>query len=212
MLPDLNQLKLSLMLPQLFNSSVETLLNYLLQRSPHYQTHLRKLKGKILSVCLQKWEQPLYFVFSSQRIDILGKYEGDADCEIKIAANLLFNAPKKAEISRYINDQSIQLQGDLQVLQDFVTLMEFIEKDPAELLSPYLGDVVAHSAVSFLQNLQRNLKQRFTQSQRYWGERLTEEWQVISPSAAIEDFCQQVKILEKDTALLEQRFNQIIHK
>lgn len=112
---------------------------------------------------------------------------------------------EKAQLSQYINDQSILMQGDLQVLQDVVALMEFVEKDPAELLSRYIGDVPAHSAVSFLQNFIRTLKQKLGQSQQYWGERLTEEWQVVSPSLAVVDFCEQVKTLEKDTALFEQK-------
>ena len=95
------------------------------------------------------------------------------------------------------------------MLQDFATLVEFLEKDPAELLSPYVGDIAAQSAVNFLRKITAIGRQKLSQSQRYWGERLTEEWQLISPALALADFADEVKMLEKQTALLEQKINQL---
>lgn len=198
-----------LMLPQLINGTLERVLNYLIQRTDDCEPYLRKLNHKILQVKLQKFDLPFYFIFSPQRIDLLNQYEGESDCAIDIAPNLLLHLPKKAQLSQFINDRSILLQGDLQVLQDFVALIEFLEKDPAELLSRYIGDVPAQSAVDFLNKLRHIMQHKLSQSQQFWGERLTEEWQVISPSLAIADFCDQVKILEKDTALLEQKINKL---
>ena len=94
-------------------------------------------------------------------------------------------------------------------MQDFVALIEFLEKDPAELLSYYIGDVAAYSAVDFGRKLMDSFKFKATQSQRYWGERLTEEYELIAPSLAIADFCDQVKTLEKQTALLERKIKNL---
>ncbi|ACA31425.1 ubiquinone biosynthesis accessory factor UbiJ [Histophilus somni] len=210
MLPDFNSLKTQFMLPQFINAGCELLLNYLLRRTSHRERYLRQLQGKILKLTLQKTHFSLYFVFSAQQVDLLNHYEGEADCTVDIAVNLLLQMPKKSEISRFINDNSLQFSGDLQILQDFVELMEMLEKDPAELISPYVGDVIAHSAVSFLKNLTESIKYRLTQSQQFWAERLTEEWTVLSSKLAVMDFCDQVESLAKQTALLEQKINQIL--
>ncbi|UXN37055.1 SCP2 domain-containing protein [Avibacterium paragallinarum] len=198
-----------LMLPQWLNGALESLLNYLLKRTAHSEIYLRKLNGKVLKIDVKQIDFPIYFVFSPQRINLLNRYEGEVDCAVSLNAQLLFKMPSKQQLSRYLNDQSIQLQGDLQVLQDFTTLLEFLEKDPAELLSPFVGDVIAQSAVDFLRGFCQIAKRKLSESQQYWGERLTEEWAVISPSLAIADFCEQVKTLEKQTALLEQKLNQL---
>lgn len=195
-----------LMLPQFFNASLETLFNYLLKRTKYSNTYLRKLNGKVLKTTIQPFDLPIYFVFSSQRVDLLNQYDGEADCIIDIKAKLLLEIPTKQQLSTYINDRSVQLQGDLQVLQDFTAFLEFLEKDPAELLSPFFGDVISQSAVNFLRYFSQMIKVKLQHSQQYWGERLTEEWGIISPSLAVADFCEQVKILEKHTALLEQKF------
>ncbi|MFC0794951.1 ubiquinone biosynthesis accessory factor UbiJ [Pasteurella multocida] len=201
-----------LMLPQYLCAGVETLLNKLIQQTAYCAPYLRKLNNKVLVVKLQKIDLPIYFFFSLQRIELLSRYEGETDCAVDIAPSLLFHLPKKSQLSQFINDKSIYLQGDLQVLQDFVALIEFLEKDPAELLSPYLGDVPAQTAVDFLTKLTRSIKYKLNQSQQFWGERLTEEWQVISPSLAIADFCDQVKHLEHQTAHLEQKIEMLFKK
>ncbi|XWY21495.1 ubiquinone biosynthesis accessory factor UbiJ [Bisgaard Taxon 45] len=201
-----------LMLPQCLCASVETLLNQLIQQTAYCEPHLRKLNNKVLAVKLQKLELPIYFFFSLQRIDVLSQYEGEPDCAVDIAPSVLFHLPKKSQLSQFINDKSLYLQGDLQVLQDFVALIEFLEKDPAELLSPYLGDVAAQSAVDFVTKFTQMAKYKLSQSQQFWGERLTEEWQVLSPSLAIADFCDQVNELATQTTYLEQKIDTLFNK
>lgn len=209
MFADFNAFKQQLMLPQLFNGGVEMALNELIRRTKKCEPYLRKLNNKVLAVHFQLIDLQIYFIFSTQRIDLLRQYEGTADCAVDVASHLLFKFPKKSELSQYINDKSIVLNGDLQVLQDFVALVEFLEKDPAELLSHYIGDVAAYSTVNFGRKVLQTLKFKTAQSQRYWGERLTEEYELIAPKLAIADFCDQVKTLEKQTALLEQKMNNL---
>lgn len=209
MLANLEQLKLSLMLPQFLRGALETLFNKLISHTAHSETYLRKLDNKTLKVNIQKLDFSLCFIFSAKRLEILGDYEGETDCSVTLAPNLLFKMPKKSELSQFINDQSIQLQGDLQVLQDFVALLEFVEKDPAEFLSPYVGDVVAQGTINFLNKLKQILQFQLSQSQQFWGERLTEEWQVLSPRLAMENFYVEVEKLKQDTEKLEQKIQQL---
>nr|WP_245872565.1 SCP2 sterol-binding domain-containing protein [Avibacterium endocarditidis] len=105
---------------------------------------------------------------------MLNRYEGEVDCAVSLNAQLLFKMPSKQQLSRYLNDQSIQLQGDLQVLQDFTALLEFLEKDPAELLSPFVGDVIAQSAVDswFLSNRKTQIERKPTILRRAFNGRM----------------------------------------
>lgn len=200
------------MFTQFAQAGMETAFNYLLRRSPEVMPLLAKLKGKVLRIKLQQYNLQCYLLFSSQKVDVLGQYEGDVDCDVALSSHLLFTVPQKSELSQYINDKSIILNGDLQLLQDFVSLLERVEKDPALLLAPYLGDVVAYSAVNLCQKLANKTKQRINLSQQYWGERLTEEWQLLSPRLAVADFNEEVKKLEKQTALLEQRITALLYE
>lgn len=205
MLPNPEQFKLSLMFPQVLRSALESFLNKLISHTAGCEIHLRKLDNKILSLNLQGLDFPLFFVFSAQRVEILGCYDDKTDSVVSLSPRLLLKVPKKSELSQFLNNRSIQLQGDLQVLQDFVALLEFLEKEPAELLSRYIGDVPAQACINFLAKLKQILQYKLRLSQQFWGERLTEEWQVISPKLAIADFCAQVEQLAQDVVQLEQK-------
>lgn len=200
------------MLTQLLQAGIENGLKHLLRHSPEAKPYLAKLQGKVLAIGLQSQGLQIYLCFSDQAIDVVGQYGEQADCDVAIARHLLFNPPSKAQLSQLINDKSIILHGDLQVLQDFVALLEQLEKDPALLLAPYLGDVLAYSSVSFARHLTTHIKQHIATSQQYWGERLTEEWQLLSPRLAVQDFNQEVKTLAKQTALLEQRIAKLLYE
>ncbi|EJS86768.1 hypothetical protein AAUPMC_17460, partial [Pasteurella multocida subsp. multocida str. Anand1_cattle] len=80
-----------LMLPQYLCAGVETLLNKLIQQTAYCAPYLRKLNNKVLAVKLQKIDLPIYFFFSSQRIELLSRYEGETDCAVDIAPSLLFH-------------------------------------------------------------------------------------------------------------------------
>ncbi|MGV6988452.1 ubiquinone biosynthesis accessory factor UbiJ [Testudinibacter sp. P80/BLE/0925] len=212
MLPNWEQLKTQLMLPQWASSALETALLHLLKRTENGQPHLRKLNGKILAIQLRQPEMNCYFVFSAQQIDVLHQYEGEADCTVQTSAKTLLKMPKKSELTRYINDKSIVLHGDLQVLQDFLGLLDVVEKDPAELLAPYVGDVLAYNmtqlakqGLAFFQRKQQN-------ANRHWGERLSEEWRLTAPMLAVADFQQQVSDLSRQSDRLEQKFQQLLDK
>lgn len=206
----LNQLKTQLMPAQLINAGLETLLNYLIKNTAHTENYFYKLNGKILALHLQRFDFPIYFVFSQDRIEVLHDYQGEVDARVSLARNMPFTIPQKSQLSQLINNQQLSLEGDLQVVQDFTALLEFLEKDPAEILSRYLGDVPAHMLVESVRELRQCLINKGTQSQKYWGERLTEEWCLLAPSLAVIDFCQQVEELATKTAELEQKLSQFL--
>lgn len=128
MLPNWEQLKTQLMLPQLASAAIETAIAQLLRRTENHQPQLRKLSGKVLAIHLNQPEINCYFIFSQRQIDVLHQFEGTVDCEVHTSAKTLLKMPKKSELTEYLNDQSIILHGDLQVLQDFLGLMDFLQK------------------------------------------------------------------------------------
>lgn len=212
MLLNWKQLKTDLMLPQLAASAIETALAQLLRRTEHYQPYLRNLNSKILKLHLNQPEMSCYFVFSLQHIDVLHHYEGEVDCSVHTFAQVVLKMPRKAELTQYLNDKSIVLYGDLQVLQDFLSLLDFLQKNPAELLSPYLGDVVAYNTTRFMQQGMAFLSSRWQRSREHSAERLTEEWQLAAAKPAVADFNRQVNELMAQSERLEQRFQHLLHK
>ncbi|TNG88486.1 hypothetical protein FHQ28_09350 [Pasteurellaceae bacterium USgator11] len=209
MLPNWSQIKTQLMLPQFAAAALETALSHLLKNTENYQPLLRKLNGKVLALQLQQPEISYYFIFSEQAIDVLQQYEGIADCSLQTSAKILLKLPKKSELSQYINDKSIVIHGDLQVLQDFLGLMAFLQTDPAELLAPYVGDVLAYNGIKLLRQGWDFLAGQRQTAERHWRERLGEEWQIVAPKLAFADFQAQVAQVQQQCDQLEHQFQQL---
>ncbi|QDJ12981.1 hypothetical protein CEP45_03565 [Mergibacter septicus] len=220
----------TLLLPSFLTGTAEKITNYLLARTPEREKWLRPLNGKVLALSIKPQPStqselakiaiqenttaktvPLaYLLFSSQRLDIFSHYQGEVDCHVQLERQLLQQIcvgkiPKKQDLSQLLNQQQIILEGDLQLLQQVIALFEAIEKDPAELLSPYFGDVATHLAQRFFQQGRTLIEKNLHQAQCHWGERLTEEWQLLAPRLALVDFADQVEELAEQVEQLEQK-------
>lgn len=206
----LNQLKQQLMLPQFAIAGLETAFNGLIQRSPQTLPILRKLAGKSLQICLKQPDFTLFAIFSEQRIDWLGHYEGDVDCQVNLDATALPKLADKSRLTELINNQTLVLHGDLQVLQNFTALLDGLEKNPAELLSPLLGDVVAQASTDFAKTIFSKVKQQLQQNTAHLVDNLMVERPVLVHRLQVADFCDQVQELEKQAVELERKFAKLI--
>ncbi|MBE2899094.1 SCP2 sterol-binding domain-containing protein [Pasteurellaceae bacterium 20609_3] len=187
-----------LMLPQMGSAVLETLLNQLIARSQNTAAHLQRLNERVLRLELNAPHIEHFLVFSATRVEVLNRYDGEVDCHVITNPSVLVPPPKKAQLSELINDKRIVLHGDLQVLQDFTALLNALERNPAELVAPYVGDVLAHKGTRLVSQAWAFFKQQSAVAQGQWGERLSEEWQVAMPATALSSFAAEVRALAQD--------------
>lgn len=203
----MNDLLQQLMLPQFTVAGIELFFNHLLERSPHLSPILRKLDGKILYIQLNQPAFTSFILFNSHRTDWLSVYDGEPDCSVNLDANILPKLADKAKLTELINDRKLILQGDIQVLQYFTQLLDQLEKDPAELLSPFVGDVIAQMATDFAYNLFQKTKNQFTRSSQNMVDNLMVERPVLVHRLEVAHFCDQVELLAQQAVRLEQKFS-----
>lgn len=183
----------------------ENLFNQLLQRSPHTAPILRKLDGKMLHIALTQPNIACFILFSSTRTDWLSHYEGEADCAIRLAALALPKLADKRKLSDLINQKSLILTGDLQVLQHFSMLLDELDKDPAEWLSHLIGDVPAHISTKTVGKIWGNIRRQFRQDRQHLVENLMVERPVLVHRLEAQDFYAQIDELARQAVRLEQK-------
>lgn len=198
-----------LLVKQLGVGAVETLFNGLINRSAHTQPILRKLAGKILEIQLKQPDLSVFIVFSEKRTDWLSNYEGQADCSVQLFAKTLPKLTAREQLSTLINSQELLLNGDLQVLQHFSTLLDELEKDPAEWLSPFIGDVAAQVSTDFAKKVFAKIRADISQQQRYMVENLMNERAVLVHQLEICHFCDEVDELAKRVESLSKRIDKL---
>ncbi|ATW42600.1 SCP2 sterol-binding domain-containing protein [Glaesserella parasuis] len=195
-----------LMLPQFALGALETAFNHLIERSPQTSSMLRKLAGKILKIQLNQPNIILFVIFSENCADWLANYEGEVDCAVSLDATALPKLADKSKLSELINNKTLILTGDIQVLQHFSQLLDELEKDPAELLSRFIGDVPAQASTDFAKGIFTKVKNQFVQDSQHLVDNLTNERPVLVHRLQVVDFCDQVKELEQQAVRLEQKF------
>ena len=66
----------------LVSAGIENVLNAFLYRAPALKAARQRLNGKVLRIVLKEFSTPLVLVFSERQLDVLGAWEGEADCSV----------------------------------------------------------------------------------------------------------------------------------
>ena len=111
-------------LKPLVTAGVENLLNTFLYRSPALKSARTRLQGKVLRVDLKGFSTSLVLVFSERQVDVLGAWEGEADCTVITYASVLPKLRDRQQLTTLIRRGELEVQGDIQVVQNFVALAD----------------------------------------------------------------------------------------
>ncbi|PID51486.1 MAG: hypothetical protein CR960_00550 [Pasteurellales bacterium] len=201
----LEQLKQQIMLPQIVIGSLETGFNYLIKRSNHCLPTLKKLKGNTLQIQLLQPDFDFVIAFSESQTDWLSHYEAKPDCHIVLHRSALPKLANKSKLTELINNKTIVLNGDIQVLQHFMQLLDELEKNPAELLSPFIGDVVAQSTTEITKTIFNKISQHTKQTGRQMTDNFTNESLTLVHPLEMVNFCDEVTALEQKVKQFETK-------
>ena len=193
----------------LLSAGIERVLNTFLWRNDALKSARQRLFGKVLRVELKEFASPLVLSFSEQQIDVLGAWEGDADCTVITRAGVLPQLRNRQQLTALIRSGDLEVQGDLQVVQNLVALVDIAELDPAELLAPYTGDIVAEGISKTLRGGASLLIRGFQRQQRYVADALTEEWRVAPGSLEVAWFAEEAAATARDVDALARRLEKL---
>ncbi|EMI7393350.1 protein YigP [Klebsiella oxytoca] len=189
----------------LVTAGLETVLNTFLWRDRALKPARQRLLGKVLRVELQELSEPVVLVFSERQVDVLGAWEGEADCTVRTRLSVLPQLRNRQQLTALIRSGDLEVQGALQVVQNTVTLCDLAEFDPAELLAPYTGDVVAEGFSKVFRGGARFLLRGAQRQQRYVAEAITEEWRLAPGPLELAWFAEETTAVERALAALEKR-------
>lgn len=196
-------------LKPLVTGSIETAINTLLWREKALKPARQRLIGKVLRIELKEFSSPLVLVFSERQVDVLGAWEGEADCTVITRVSVLPQLRNRQQLTALIRNNDLEVQGDLQVVQNLVSLADLAEFDPAELLAPYTGDIAAEGVSKFLRGGAKFLQHGLARQQRYVAETLTEEWRLAPGALEIAWFAEETMAVERELAALTKRLEKL---
>lgn len=189
--------------------SIETAINALLWREKALKPARQRLIGKVLRIELKEFSSPLVLVFSERQVDVLGAWEGEADCTVITRFSVLPQLRNRQQLTALIRNNDLEVQGDLQVVQNLVSLADLAEFDPAELLAPYTGDIAAEGVSKLLRGGAKCLQHGLARQQRYVAETLTEEWRLAPGALEVAWFAEETAAVERELAALTKRLEKL---
>ncbi|ATO35678.1 hypothetical protein DZA65_00193 [Dickeya dianthicola] len=186
-------------------AALETALNQLLFRDRSMKAARQRLHGKTLRVEVAELNTPLVLVFSEHRLDVMSQWSAQPDCLLQTRLSALVKLRDRQQLSALMRSGDLVLEGDIQVAQQFVTLLDLAEFDPAEWLSPWLGDVVAEGLSQAAGNVAGALMRTACRQQQALSETVTEEWRLAPGKLEGLWFADEVDALAQSAETLSAR-------
>ncbi|WP_313080489.1 SCP2 domain-containing protein [Atlantibacter sp.] len=181
----------------LITAGIEGALNAFLYQDRALKSARQRLQGKVLRIALREFSTPLVLVFSEQQVDVLGKWEGETDCSVITRLSVLPELRNRQQLTALIRRGDLEVEGDIQVVQNLVSLMDLAEFDPAELLAPYIGDIAAEGLGKIFRTGARIVKKGVARNQRYLAEAVTEEWRMAPGPLEVAWFAEETDALAR---------------
>lgn len=198
-----------MLLTPLLTGVLETSLNSLLFRDRSMKAARQRLAGKVLRIELQELSSPLVLLFSEQRVDVLGQSEDSADCTVQTRVPVLLKLRDRQQLSPLMRSGELIVEGDIQVVQQLVGLLDLAEWDPAEWLAPYVGDIAAQGVSQIVGKGLDLLKSGLQSQQRYVAETLTEEWRMAPGPLEVVWFNEEVDATVRSVDALIARLDKL---
>lgn len=193
----------------LISASLEGALNTILWQDSALKAARQRLYGKVLRIEIKEFSTPLVLVFSEQQIDVLSQWEGEADCCVITRLGVIPELRDRQQLMALIRQGELEVQGDLQLVQNLVSLAALAEFSLADLLAPYVGDIAAESLNKVVRGGARFLKNALSRNQRYFSEAIVEEWRLAPGSLEAAWFTEETTALARATAALDTRLSKL---
>jgi len=192
----------------LITGGLETALNRVLYRDRSLKTARQRLAGKVLTLRLQELDFPLVLVFSESQLDVLSAWQDSSDCSVSLRLSTLPKLRDRQQLTHLIRSGELEVEGDLQVVQQFSALMDLAELDPAEYLAPWIGDIAAQGVSQAAQQALKFVQQQVVRRQDNLGQVITEEWRLAPGALELAWFCEEVEAMERSLHAVEARLAQ----
>lgn len=147
------------LLPQLLCASAERLCQSLISMDSGAIARLKKLQGKQLAFTVREFNLRLVVTAGADRL-LFNQHNEVVDCAISTDLASLRQLRDASQLTRLIKADALQIDGDIQVAQQYSYFLQSLNPDWQEALSGYVGDAMAHKIALSIGQLQQYMQQK----------------------------------------------------
>jgi ubiquinone biosynthesis protein UbiJ len=190
-------------------ATLEQLLNQAIRLDPETPRRLAPMHGRIIELQLVGLALSLYLIPGHNAIQLLGSYEGKADCTLRGTPLALARMRGTRESADQLFGGSVEIIGDTHLAQQFGDFLAGLDIDWEEQLSKLTGDLIAHEIGNTARNLHGWSSRQTRTFEQNVQEYLQEELRLTPSHLEIEPFLTEVDRLRDDVERLEARINRL---
>lgn len=185
--------------------AIETVINQALKLEPERELLLQDLQAKTLAVEISDWRLDFCFVAEANRIRVYSQESAAGAVILRGKLIDLLRLGLSAHPQAILAEDSVSMQGDLEVLQAYQHFMQRLQLDWEGLLGKYIGLTAVHEIVKPIKKFAAWQKNNAKSTCQDLTEYLQEEFRLLPPREEIEDFYADSRAFRSDLERLEAR-------
>ncbi len=198
-----------MLIKPLLTAVLETALNRYLALDNNNEDLLIPLKGKVIALTIQPFNETLYLCPTSDSIQIIDQMTGQPDTTISGSVWALGLMGISAKPMRSVFSGEIKIEGDITTGRQFQDLFKKLDIDLEGLLAQYAGHDIASRISDFFRSGQAWGKETIETFKLNTAEFLQEETRDLPAKPEADLFYQEVDALRNDCDRLECRIERI---
>lgn len=190
-------------------SAIELAIKQWIKLDPASAKNLAALDDRVIGLHVTGLDLFLYFLPTHDGMMVMGDYGEEADATIHVSAMNLIRLGLSADSAAVILETDTRIDGNVGLATAFSNILKNANIDWEEILSQYVGDIVAHQSASFTQTAVGWIKESAQAMSLNVSEYLTEEGRFSVSDSEVNHYLDQVDILRNDADRLQARVNRL---
>lgn len=199
------------MLNQAALATLEQAINAALALDPHTVNRLRRMDDKVIALALEGLGFTLYVQSLDGHLRLMAAWDGPVDTTLRGAPFSLLRMGS-GRTGEGLFRGGVEIDGDVELGQQFQRVFEKIDIDWEEHLSRLCGDVIAHQLGNVARDLRHWAERSLEHLQQDAADYLQEEREALPLEWEVEEFYQQVDTLRGDVDRMEARLKRLEKK
>ncbi|MGP1928462.1 MAG: ubiquinone biosynthesis accessory factor UbiJ [Arsenophonus sp. NC-WZS1-MAG3] len=200
----------------LLHFGIASFLQHILNKFFYQEVALKSIRvrliGKVLSIDLKELSQPLIFICSEKQVNVVNQCSTPEDCMIKTRLVTLLYIKNIQQFLALINDGTIVIVGDMEVVQNWYALLDAAEWNFPHYFAPYVGDFIAEVMSCLVEKSIFRVNRLLKQQKKHFKNALVEEWQMFPNRLEVLSFINKIDRVVVDISGLEQRLSKLEEK
>lgn len=184
---------------------LERVINNVLQLDEENYKKLTGLDGKIIAIEISGLNITVYLNLTSQGVEIKSECDVAVDVTIRASAMTFFTMLLTGEGEQSVSVGDMEIAGDVDLAQQFQSILKTLEIDWEEYISKWTGDYPAHKLGNFF----RDARKYVNESKEIIGMDISEylryEKELLPDQIEIDQFNSAVDVVRNDVERLRQR-------